>query len=105
MEISKSDWKLFRELISDWQENYMKKLNAEYIELLQRDDRNASDNFWELEKRIFEDKKKPGVQLQLRKGDAIWDIAKLIHDGAITYDDLSDFSEELKDAVRLILSR
>lgn len=29
MEISKSDWKLFREKIADWQENYMDRLNKE----------------------------------------------------------------------------
>ncbi len=30
MEISKSDWKLFREKIADWQENYMDRLNKEF---------------------------------------------------------------------------
>ena len=29
MEISKSDWKLYREKIADWQENYMDRLNKE----------------------------------------------------------------------------
>ena len=31
MECSKSDWKLFRAKIANWQENYMDKLNKEYI--------------------------------------------------------------------------
>ena len=34
MDISKKDWKLFREKLPDWQENYMDKLNKQYIELL-----------------------------------------------------------------------
>lgn len=34
MEISKRDWKLYREKIAQWQENYMDRLNKEYIELL-----------------------------------------------------------------------
>lgn len=50
MEISKKDWKLFREKLPDWQEKYMEKLNQEYIELLQKEG-NASDKFWKLEKR------------------------------------------------------
>ncbi|WP_333813397.1 hypothetical protein [Muricomes intestini] len=34
VEISKADWKLFRERIGDWQEQYMEKLVKKYIELL-----------------------------------------------------------------------
>lgn len=52
MEISKKDWKLFRDKLADWQENYMEKLTKEYIELLSDENKNASDRFWELEKRI-----------------------------------------------------
>ena len=41
MEISKKDWKLFREKLAEWQENYMERLNKEYITLLSADDKNA----------------------------------------------------------------
>ena len=34
MEISKADWKLYRERVSDWQEHYMEQLTKEYVELL-----------------------------------------------------------------------
>lgn len=34
MEISKSDWKLFRACIAEWQENYMERLVKEYIDML-----------------------------------------------------------------------
>jgi hypothetical protein len=34
IEISKSDWKLFRERLPEWQEHYMERLTKEYIELL-----------------------------------------------------------------------
>lgn len=30
MDYSKSDWKLFRERIGDWQESYIEKLNHQY---------------------------------------------------------------------------
>ncbi|WP_279155292.1 hypothetical protein [Thomasclavelia cocleata] len=36
-EVKERDWKIFRKKIIIWQENYMQKLNNEYIELLQRD--------------------------------------------------------------------
>jgi len=104
MEISKADWKLFRERVANWQEHYMEKLNKEYVELLTSQG-NASDHFWELEKRIKRDKKQPGVIIELRKSTAIWDIAYFVRDKVITMDDLDGFSEELIDAVKLILSR
>jgi len=34
MDISKSDWKLFREKLPGWQEAYMERLNNEYVALL-----------------------------------------------------------------------
>ena len=60
MECTKSDWKLFRELIPEWQEAYMERLNKEYIRLLSSE-KDASEKFWALEKRIRQDKRKPGV--------------------------------------------
>ena len=60
MECSTNDWKLFKIRLAGWQENYMDKLNKEYINLL-TGAKNASDKFWELERRIKKDKKHPGV--------------------------------------------
>ena len=59
----------------------------------------------ELEKRIKQDKKHPGVLIELRKSTAIWDIAYFVRDKVITMDELKGFSEDLIDAVKLILSR
>lgn len=105
MEISKKDWKLFREKLVGWQENYMDKLTKEYIELLSVENKNASDKFWELEKRIKQDKKHPGVIMRMSKSEAIWDIVYLIRLGVIEYDDLADFSDDLKQAVKMLLDR
>lgn len=37
MDISKKDWKLFRERLSGWQENYMEGLVKEYVSFLNDD--------------------------------------------------------------------
>ena len=66
---------------------------------------NASDHFWELEKRIKQDKKHPGVLIELRKSTALWDIAYFVREKVITMNDLEGFSADLIDAVKLILSR
>ena len=104
MEISKADWKLFRERVSGWQEHYMEQLAKEYVELLTSPG-NAADHFWALEKRIKQDKKHPGVLIELRRSTAIWDITCFVRDGVISMDELEGFSEDLIDAVKLILNR
>lgn len=104
MEISKSDWKLFRACIGDWQEAYMERLVKEYMDLLDGEE-NASDKFWKLEERIKKDKKRPGVMLELSKENMVFDIVALINSGVITVDDLEDFSDELKENVDFLLHR
>ena len=103
MDISKKDWKLFREGLSGWQENYMEGLVKEYANFLNDDKKPASEKFWELEKRIKEDKHHPGVIMELKKSEVIWDIVSLIRLKVITYNDLSDFSDELQNEVKSIL--
>ena len=105
MEISKKDWKLFREKLPVWQENYMSRLIKEYITLLTIEDKRASERFWELERKIKIDRCNRRVILNMRKSEAIYDIISLIRLGVITYDDLADFSEDVKKAAKLILSR
>ncbi len=104
MEPTKKDWKVYREKISGWQESYMERLVQEYIEYLQKDI-PASTKFWEMEKRVKTDKKKPGVLIEMSKSNMIWDIARLIHEGVIIIDDLEGFSEELIESLEYILKR
>ena len=104
MEVSKSDWKLFRARIGDWQETYMERLVKEYMDLLDGEE-NASDKFWKLEERIKKDKKHPGVMLELSKENMIFDIVALINRDVITVADLKDFSDELKEYVNYLLHR
>lgn len=79
----------------------MKGLVKEYLDFLNDDTKHASEKFWKLEKRIKEDKHHPGVIMEMSKSDAIWDIVRLIR--LITYDDLSEFSDELQQEVKRIL--
>ena len=104
MEVSKKDWKLYREKMPQWQEAYMERLAKEYIELLSQD-KSSAERFWTLEKRIKEDKKKPGVIVEMSRSHMLWDIIGLISDEAITLDDLNDFSEEFKEEVAFVLER
>lgn len=102
MEVSKHDWKLFREKIGAWQESYMEKLNKEYIELLAGSGA-PSQKFWSLEKRIRNDKRHKGVLITLSKRSMPFDIVSLIMDGAIDFGDIEDFSDDLKETVRFLI--
>ena len=101
-DFSEKDSKLFRKKITDWQEAYMERLCKEYINLLSSDI-NASDRFWELEKRIKADRKKTCVIAIMSRSQMIFNIASLVNDGAISMDDLEEFSDDAKEAVRKML--
>ena len=101
MEVSKKDWKLYREKLPRRQEAYMEKLIVKYVEYLQGDE-PASTKFWEMEKRIKRDKKNPGVLIEESKGNMLFDLIRLMHEGVINFNDLEDFSDELKEMVRFM---
>ena len=98
-QVIEKDWKLFRKLLPGWQEAYMERLTMEYIELLSSD-RQASDKFWELDKRIKQDKRRTGVLARdVKRSNMFQLIINLIYEEAISEDDLNEFSEDLRDAV------
>ena len=92
------DWKLFRSRLPQWQEAYMEKLNEEYIALLTGDGK-ASDKFWELEKRLREDRKCVGVCAEMSRSKLIWNLLALLGEGAITWADLDGFSKEILEVL------
>ena len=101
---SEKDWKLFRRKITGWQESYMDKLNKEYMAILSEDG-NASEKFWKLEKRIKEDKKDCGVQCEMSRSNQFYIMLELLDEGAITIDDLEDFSDDLKETLKHFFNR
>ena len=97
------DWKQFRKKVPEWQERYMDHLNHEYMDIL-NEEGNPSDRFWKLEKRIKEDRKDAGVIIHdMSRSHMLFNLIDLINCEAITPDDLTDFSEELQDHMKLIM--
>lgn len=94
--VSDYDWKLYRRLLPKWQERYIAKLNQEYIEILSEDN-NPSANFWKLEKRIYQDRKSPGVVITVSRSEFFIDIMSLMRANVISREDLNDFSKEVTD--------
>lgn len=102
MGFTEADWKLFRSKTAVWQENYIDKLNKEYIDILSCNS-DPSEKFWKLEKRINNDKKHPGVVIQVRRSTMLYDMATLLRDSVITKTDLEEFSDELKQSIDVIM--
>ena len=99
-QVIEKDWKLFRKLLPEWQEAYMERLVKKYIELLSSD-RQASDKFWKLDKRIKQDKRRTGVLARdVKRSNMFQLIIDLIYEEAISKDDLIEFSEYLRDTVK-----
>ena len=104
MEPSKKDWKLYREKVPGWQENYMERLIEDYVSYLSSTE-PASTKFWTMEKRMRQDKKTPGVCIELSKGNMIFDLVRFLQDEVIVFSDLDEFSEKLRETVRLLWER
>ena len=88
---SEKDWKIFRSKIAGWQETYMDKLSG---------DGKPSEKFWALEKRIKADKKDCGVQCEMSRSNQFYIMLSLLNEGAITMEDLEDFSDDLKEIMQ-----
>ena len=103
--VKESDWKLFRKKVPGWQEKYMEKLIREYIELLEQD-KDASEKFWTLNEKMKKDKRKSGVLIQeMSRSSMTTHILDLLQEGAISIDDLEDFSDEARNYFEQIMSQ
>ena len=54
---------------------------------------------------LQQDKKTPGVCIELSKGNMIFDLVRFLQDEVIVFDDLDEFSEELRENVKLLKER
>lgn len=98
--VAERDWRLFKELLPKWQENYMAKLIDQYIEILNGDG-EASDRFWALEEHINRDRLCCGVLMEdIRRSTMRRQIACLLSDNVITLNDLDGFTEDIRDYAR-----
>lgn len=104
MEISELDWKLYRKKIVIWQNSFMEKLCNEYVAFLSDCNIKPSDKFCDLEHRIRKDKHLAGVVVEMKRSNMIYDIARLIDEKAISIDDISEFSTDTQDMVKLLLN-
>ena len=80
----------------------MERLNREYIALLSGTG-SASEKFWELDRRMREDKRRGGVVMRMSRSNMELNLLSLLSDGVISTADLDGFSEELREKLALAL--
>ena len=102
MNINPKDWALLRKRVPGWQEAYMDKLNHSYIDMLSGDGK-PSDKFWELRRRIRDDKRSIGVVIDMRRSMMHDNLCRLLFEGVITEADLEGFSDELRESVLRVM--
>ena len=97
---TKKDFKLFHAKIGEWQERYIALQLEDYKAILEKP-QNPSATFHELEKRMKEDRTKYGVSFKgIRPSELTVTLMIMLKEGSISFEDLEDFSEELKDTIR-----
>lgn len=104
MNYSENDWVLFQQKFPVWQEAYLAKITAIYAEILSQN-KSSLEKYWELEKCVKNDKKCVAVKKSLSRENLFTDIVNLIRQSTINFSDLSDFSKELQEDVKLELVR
>ena len=103
IEVAEKDWKLFRKKIGGWQMAYMDRLNREYVALLMDESKRPDERFWELEDRIWRDKKSPGVVVEMRRSRFYQNLVGLLRDHVIEMEDLEEFSDDVKERIHILM--
>ena len=97
-EVKEKDWKVYKELMPIWQDRYIKKVNREYITIL-INDKPAIENYWDLRRKIKEDKGHLLIQFDLRRSTMFNTIYSLYSENIIHNEELLKFSEELLNCI------
>jgi len=97
-DIKESDRMLFRKLLPKWLERFMERLLGGYAKMIAGQGL-ASDRFWKLQERLQKDVRKVGVRAELKRSVMVINLRSLLHEGAISKDDLDGFSDELRQSL------
>lgn len=98
--VKESDWKLFRKLLPQWQEQAMERLCREYQDILSDDSEPASERFWKLEGRIRKDREMASVECIIKRSNMDNVLHQLMYEHAITLENLDGMSEELQERMK-----
>ena len=100
-----SDWKRYRDMVSDLRERYLKEKNQELIDMLSALDKTPTEQFWDTlermkkEKRILQDCLDPHSRSKM-----FMSMMLMLRCGMLKEEDLEGFSDELKGELNSLLN-
>ncbi len=99
-----SDWKLFSKKFYEWKDRYTERFISEYKSILDSEE-TSTDKFFELKDRIFKDSRAVVFNLPGRfsRSNMHLNIMALLNNGVITIDDLSEFSDDVKEMAEFVI--
>ena len=104
--MSESDWKTFRKMVPELRERYLKKTNEELKNLLLTPDQTPTERFWSTHEKITKEAK---ILHRCLDGHSRSRMASFIYTmldcGLMDLDDLSQFSDELRESAKSVVSR
>jgi hypothetical protein len=102
--LTESDWKLFRKMVTDLRERYLKEKNEELVSTLTDCDKTPTEQFWD----TFDKMKKHKRILQEcfddhRRSTMVEKMALMCRFGLLKDNDLKEFSVELQERLKQYL--
>lgn len=82
----------------------MGRLMEEYRAILESEE-SSSEKIWALEKQIRQDKKAPGVIVDMRGSTMRLELMQMLFQGVIQPSDLEGFSQELRDGLTFVMQK
>jgi hypothetical protein len=103
MKPKESDWKKFRNSLDRWRERYLKWKNDEIRSILEDENRNETEKFWDIvEFQKNESKKLRDCLDGYSRSKMTLHMALMKRYGMICKDDIEEFSEELQTHLKEI---
>lgn len=101
MDTSTSDWRVFRRRVPEWRERYLRLRNEELVGLLRDEALTPTERFWRAKDQMDEEARVLRACLDGHsKRKMMWYVSLMYDHGMLGDDDLDEFSEELREAVR-----
>ncbi len=95
-----SDWKTFRNRVPEWRERYLRGVNQRLVGMLTDPNRSPTERFWDTKQKMKEEAQVLTKCLDGHsRSNMDWFLMLMLRHGLVTEDDLTEFSEELKERV------
>lgn len=95
-----SDWKIYRERVSEWRERYLEKKNKEIVAILEDEEKKPTERFWEARRAMDEE---AGILTDCLDGHSrskmSWNLFLMHGHGLVLDEDLDEFSDGLRESI------